>query len=236
MENARRGSILDARGETLATSRPLIDVGLDPRALRPEDEARWPELARLLGISVAAIRAAARSSDDPLEDDERAAKPVQWVKLAEGVDESVYEGDKTGRNGIKDLKIRGVYGSRVYRRDYPHNEMAAHIIGYVDRDRSARSREWSITRISTCAGRTAGSSRRRTARARSSPSSERARFPPIDGYNVVAVDRRHRAAHGRGRSWQRSRDEYDAAEGDDHRQRPADGLHPRASRTTRRST
>lgn len=134
VENARRGSILDARGETLATSRPLIDVGLDPRALRPEDEARWPELARLLGISVAAIRAAARSPNDALEDDERAAKPVQWVKLAEGVDESVYEGDKTGRNGIKDLKIRGVYGNRVYRRFYPHNSLAAHVIGYVNRD------------------------------------------------------------------------------------------------------
>ena len=30
------------------------------------------------------------------------------------------------------LGVRGVYGRRVYRRDYPHNEMAAHIIGYVN--------------------------------------------------------------------------------------------------------
>ena len=41
--------------------------------------------------------------------------------------ESVYK-------DIEGLGIRGVYGSRVYRRDYPHNDMAAHIIGYVDRE------------------------------------------------------------------------------------------------------
>ncbi len=32
------------------------------------------------------------------------------------------------------LGIKGVYGSRVYRRDYPDNELAAHVIGYVDRE------------------------------------------------------------------------------------------------------
>jgi cell division protein FtsI (penicillin-binding protein 3) len=61
VENARRGNIRDARGEILATSRTLIDVGLDPQMLRKEDEARWDELARLLGISIYDLRAAAGS-------------------------------------------------------------------------------------------------------------------------------------------------------------------------------
>ena len=52
VENARRGNIRAARGELLATSRTLLDIGLDPHMLRPEDEARWPDLARLLGIKV----------------------------------------------------------------------------------------------------------------------------------------------------------------------------------------
>jgi cell division protein FtsI (penicillin-binding protein 3)/stage V sporulation protein D (sporulation-specific penicillin-binding protein) len=128
VENARRGNIRDARGEILATSLTLIDIGLDPHVLRREDETRWPDLARLLGITVTDIRAAAarRFPDAPAEIG-REAKPVQWVKLAEGVEESVYD-------QVQGLKIRGLYGNRSYRRFYPHNAMAAHIIGYVNKE------------------------------------------------------------------------------------------------------
>jgi len=38
-----------------------MDVGLDPHMLRREDEARWPDLARLLGIKLDEIQAAARA-------------------------------------------------------------------------------------------------------------------------------------------------------------------------------
>src|SRR5664280_2803517 len=86
VENARRGNIRAARGEILATSRTLIDVGLDPHMLRPEDEA-------------------------------------------------LLQGDKDRHIvGVQDLKIRGVYGNRVYRRFYPQNSLGAHLIGYVNRE------------------------------------------------------------------------------------------------------
>jgi cell division protein FtsI (penicillin-binding protein 3)/stage V sporulation protein D (sporulation-specific penicillin-binding protein) len=137
--NARRGSIRAERGEPLAVSRTLVDVGLDPHMLRPGDEARWPELARLLGITLGDIRAASfRRLPETSDDDGREARPVQWVKLAEGVDETVYQGDKD-RNiaGVEDLKIRGVYANRVYRRFYPENSLAAHLIGYVNREEVA---------------------------------------------------------------------------------------------------
>ncbi len=49
-EMARRGDILDARGNILATSRSLIVLGVDPQSLRPEDEGKWPELAELIGM------------------------------------------------------------------------------------------------------------------------------------------------------------------------------------------
>ncbi|HZZ18518.1 MAG TPA: penicillin-binding protein 2, partial [Opitutaceae bacterium] len=60
--------------------------------------------------------------DDP---DKEGNRPIRWAKLSDQVPESVY-GD------VLKMGIKGVYGRRVYRRDYPHNEMAAHIIGYVD--------------------------------------------------------------------------------------------------------
>ena len=47
-ESARRGDILDTRGNILATSRSMIVLGVDPQSLRPEDEKKWPELAALI--------------------------------------------------------------------------------------------------------------------------------------------------------------------------------------------
>ena len=49
-ENARRGDILDAKGNILATSRSMIVLGVDPQSLRPADEPKWPELATLIGM------------------------------------------------------------------------------------------------------------------------------------------------------------------------------------------
>jgi cell division protein FtsI/penicillin-binding protein 2 len=154
VENARRGNIratrwgaegaldieeiLDANrmrakgaletDEILATSRTLVDVGLDPHILRREDEVRWPDLARLLGLTLTDLRATvARRAPETAEDEGPDAKPVQWVKLAEGVDETVFD-------RVNELKVRGVYGNRVYRRVYPRNSLAAHVIGYVNRE------------------------------------------------------------------------------------------------------
>jgi cell division protein FtsI/penicillin-binding protein 2 len=70
---------------------------------------------------------AAKVDDTQLDDPDRDGnRPIRWAKLSDQVPESVY-------SQIEKLGVRGVYGSRVDRRDYPHNEMAAHVIGYVDR-------------------------------------------------------------------------------------------------------
>lgn len=52
---------------------------------------------------------------------------IQWAKLKEDLDESVYE-------QVKALKIKGVYGNRVYRRAYPQNALASHVVGYVNEE------------------------------------------------------------------------------------------------------
>jgi len=70
----------------------------------------------------------AKGDDTELDEPDREGnRPIRWAKLSDQLQESVY-------TQVEKLAIHGVYGSRVYRRDYPHNEMAAHIIGYVDRD------------------------------------------------------------------------------------------------------
>ncbi len=75
----------------------------------------------------AAVPEEEKADDTQLDEpDTEGNRPIRWAKLSDRVPESVY-------TQITKLGVRGVYGSRVYRRDYPHNEMAAHIIGYVDR-------------------------------------------------------------------------------------------------------
>jgi len=182
--NARRGNILDRNGEILATSRPLMEVGLDPSMLRPEDEARWPQLARLLGITVADIRAAAaRRTNDALEDDERATKPVHWAKLADGIDDTVYEGGKNGREGILGLKIRGVYGNRVYRRFYPYNSLASHLIGFLGGDGAAAA---GVERYMDfyLHGENGWRESERNGLKKELAQFQTRDVPPIDGYNV----------------------------------------------------
>ncbi len=159
VDNARRGDILDASGHLLATSRTLIVLGVDPHFLRPEDEEKWPRLAELVGLPYTELHrimttktrpasvepraitepmplvlnvtpvAEGKAGDDTVVDDvpdTSGERPIRWAKLSEGVEESVYD-------QIQGLGIRGVYGNRIYRRTYPNNSLAAHLVGYVNR-------------------------------------------------------------------------------------------------------
>jgi cell division protein FtsI (penicillin-binding protein 3) len=188
----RRGDILDANGAKLATSRSLIILGVDPQVLRKEDEAKWPQLARLIGLTPAELAkifntktrpvvaakpaaptevasanstapatfsfnvsgpansaaATTQASDavaatdadtvsatdddndvDPIPD-AAGNRPIRFAKLSEAVSETTFA-------VIEQLAIKGVYGKRVYRRAYPNNSLAAHVVGYVDRQEHA---------------------------------------------------------------------------------------------------
>ncbi|MBK8477919.1 MAG: penicillin-binding protein 2 [Opitutaceae bacterium] len=136
VELARRGDILDVRGNRLATSRNLIELGADPQDLRKEDERKWPELARELGVPLAQIepllhRRFATPQEAGGEGVDAAAqgRPIRWVKLSEEVEESAYL-------RIQTLGIKGIYGVRHYRRVYPGGTLAAHILGYINKEDS----------------------------------------------------------------------------------------------------
>lgn len=144
VETAKRGDILDIRGDRLATSRSLIVLGVDPQSLVPADQAKWPELARLIGMPLdelarifttktRAVPALASVSEVEAVDAADAAEPgpagerlIRWAKLSETVEESTYD-------QILKLGIKGVYGNRIYSRAYPHNQLAAHLIGFVNK-------------------------------------------------------------------------------------------------------
>lgn len=144
VEPARRGDILDARGKFLATSRSQITIGVDPQVLRPEDESKWPELARLLGMPLRDLETILRTKVrpasalpvvgegngtidlDPDEDEPDGGRRIRWAKLGEAVEEETYE-------RIVKLGMRGVYAPpRVFTRAYPSNDLAAHVVGFVN--------------------------------------------------------------------------------------------------------
>ncbi|MGA2017907.1 MAG: penicillin-binding protein 2 [Opitutaceae bacterium] len=96
--------------------------------------AASPADGPVINLGPPAVADAGRGTDDAKKDDteldepdKEGNRPIRWAKLSDQLQESVYA-------QVEKLAVRGVYGSRVFRRDYPHNEMAAHIIGYVDRD------------------------------------------------------------------------------------------------------
>ncbi|MDB6127468.1 MAG: Peptidoglycan glycosyltransferase [Verrucomicrobia bacterium] len=74
--------------------------------------------------------AAETPADDTVLDDnadEKGERLVRWAKLSETIEESTYA-------KIQALEIKGVYGQRIYRRAYPHNALAAHVVGYVNKE------------------------------------------------------------------------------------------------------
>ncbi|RFC47358.1 MAG: cell division protein FtsI (penicillin-binding protein 3) [Verrucomicrobia bacterium] len=94
-------------------------------ALHPESAERTP-IAKTAVMVTAATDTA--SDDTVLDDnaDENGLRPIRWAKLSETVEESTYA-------KIQALGIKGVYGQRAYRRAYPHNSLAAHVIGYLNK-------------------------------------------------------------------------------------------------------
>lgn len=126
VDAARRGDILDARGEILATSRSLIALGADPQVLREEDRPKWPDLARILDMPEHELAVILETKTRPSSEG-GADRDIRWAKLSDTVEESAYD-------RILALDIKGVYGNRTFRRAYPHNALASHLIGYLNRE------------------------------------------------------------------------------------------------------
>ncbi len=102
-----------------------MTVGVDPQALE-FDAVAVEHLARLLGLETEAVvdKVIRRERTDS----GGAVRTIRWVPLAE-VDEEVY-------GKVLDLGLRGVYGNRRYERYYPGRELAAHVLGYLNKEQT----------------------------------------------------------------------------------------------------
>ena len=109
---ANRGRILDRNGNILASSVPVPSIWASPEDI-DRDPDKLKTLAKLLGMSQNEL-------DKKLSDED---KTFVWLKRQ--VDESVAK-------QIADLKIKGVYDRKEYKRIYPEGESVAHVVGFTN--------------------------------------------------------------------------------------------------------
>lgn len=124
---ARRGDIVDSRGNLLASMHTRIDLGVDPQVVREEDWLKLVELAELIGRPVAEIENVFNTKIRKSPENGTGVNLVRWASLAKDLNEETYR-------AVKNLKIKGVYGNRKYSRTYPGGHLAAHVLGFVNHE------------------------------------------------------------------------------------------------------
>jgi cell division protein FtsI/penicillin-binding protein 2 len=126
---ARRGNITDSKGNLLAATRPVIELGVDPEKMRPEDIAKLPQLAALINVPLADLDEFCKPGiyDGKLPGEVR---KIRWRKLVDAISDHDY--DK-----VREIGIPAIYGNRKYVRNYPSGIAAAHLLGYVNKEEAS---------------------------------------------------------------------------------------------------
>ncbi|MFH1807246.1 MAG: penicillin-binding protein [Pseudomonadota bacterium] len=108
---APRGNIYDRTGRTLAVSVAVESVYVDPRRF---DQAKLPVLASTLGLKVREI-----------EKRLKGRKTFAWIQR---------QVPPQRAQGLRALKLAGVYFTTESKRYYPNRDMAGHVLGFVGLD------------------------------------------------------------------------------------------------------
>ncbi|MGH8854894.1 MAG: peptidoglycan D,D-transpeptidase FtsI family protein, partial [Telluria sp.] len=109
---AARGKIMDRNGQVLASSLPVKAVAAFPKEVLKEPAAKLAELARLLDMPLAEVRAKL----DPKR---------TYVYLKRQVEMDAVE-------KIEKLKIEGIDTRKEYKRFYPQGEVMTHLVGFTN--------------------------------------------------------------------------------------------------------
>ena len=112
---AQRGRILDRHGVVLAMDVPAYRLNADPKAIAEEGtaEAYARVLQRILGL-------------DPDEVRQQLSRTGRrQVYLAHGL-------TRTQRDHVRATKLRHLWFDETYVRQHPLNELAAHVVGFVN--------------------------------------------------------------------------------------------------------
>jgi cell division protein FtsI (penicillin-binding protein 3) len=114
--SAYRGQIQDRNAEPLAISTPVQSIWLNPRQLKPEEDSKIGEMAKILDMPEKELRAILKKEADK-----------RFFYLKRQINPSLAE-------KIKDLQITGVYFERAFKRYYPAGATTGHLLGFTDID------------------------------------------------------------------------------------------------------
>ncbi|MDR1590419.1 MAG: penicillin-binding protein 2 [Puniceicoccales bacterium] len=124
VRKAVRGKIRDCNGAIFALTTVKFDIGVDPYIIDcHKDREKIAQLAALLEKKTEDMADFFRRESLIREGRERR---LRWKKIATIEDEDLYR-------KIKDLQIKGIYGNMRSERVYPNNELASHVIGFINR-------------------------------------------------------------------------------------------------------
>lgn len=112
----RRGNIIDAKGQCLASNMRVYELGVDQTQIQEKDFCQLNDLARLLKC--------------PLNDLEKiwvTSDHCRWKKICDEVNESTYQ-------AICKLRIKGLYGNMYMKRVYFDTPSLGYVVGFLNKD------------------------------------------------------------------------------------------------------
>lgn len=124
---AQRGRIVDAQGNLMASTRSVVDIGIDPLSAGPDEREAAESLAELLEIDSREVINALESDYRMVTDAQGRTYPkaIRWIELADAASEETYE-------AVEALGLDAVYGNRRFTRYYPNDRLAAHVVGFLN--------------------------------------------------------------------------------------------------------
>lgn len=160
----KRGAVLDCHGNLLANSQFVRIITADPSITASNAPQLARQLAPLLKLDEAALIV-------------RLSGPGRYVRLKQKVDEETVA-------QIAALKLRGIFTEPQFIRSYPNNELAAHVLGFVDaQHRGVQGIEAAMEDY--LQGRAGYEIIERDRKGREIRVLRQAELSPRDGYNVV---------------------------------------------------
>ena len=179
---SRRGDIVDCKGNLLATTRSVVEIGVDPQSVVEEDLVLIPELARLLSLDTEEVRKAFLTKTRTGTSFDGEVRQVRWAKIADEVEEEFYL-------RVMNLGIKGVYGNYKHSRLYPGKNLASHVVGFVNKEGTAAMGIEQMTDY-YLRGQDGWRETERDGRRRELLQFRTREIPPVDGLNIeLSIDR-----------------------------------------------
>ena len=145
----RRGDILDANGNILATSVPVKTICADPSLIGDQTSAVAQAIAPLLQLDEAALaqKLAPRTSLAKSSDGKTATNQLHYIRLAKNIPEETWQRiftamtnltfgvneknlSRTNREFFNNLRLHAVFAEADQLRVYPNGPLAGQVIGF----------------------------------------------------------------------------------------------------------